>query len=98
MSAVLKPLSRYPQPSYGFAKRNGVLVGEEPDGQLTVLYRSPLKPEVFAELKRYLAAPLKLLTVRLTVCGGVSPVVKVPLVTGTLWRGPPLMLKPVLGS
>jgi len=60
MSAVLKPATRYPQPSYGFAKRNGVLVGETTDGQLTVLYRKPLKPEVIAELKRYLAAPLAL--------------------------------------
>lgn len=60
MSAVLKPVTRYPQPSYGFAKRNGVVVGERPDGQLTVIYRSPLKAEIITELKRYLAAPLTL--------------------------------------
>ncbi len=59
-NANLRPASRYPQPGYGFAKRHGVLVGESEQGELTVLYRPPLNPDIITELRRFLSVPFNL--------------------------------------
>ena len=62
------PSSRYPQPSYQFARKHGVLVGEHStdtdDGDLTVMFRPPLKPNIVAELRRFLEAPFHLKQVK----------------------------------
>jgi len=56
------PSSRYPQPSYQFARKHGVLVGEhstsEEDGDLTVMFTPPLKPNIVAELRRFSGSTL----------------------------------------
>ncbi len=55
------PLPIVPRrPPYAFAKRHGVLVGDEAEGRLTVHYRPPLKPMTLAELRRFLRCPLRL--------------------------------------
>lgn len=59
--SLLQPVARYPQPPYGFAKRHGVVVGEDNEGRLTLLYRSPMDPEIIAEVRRFIGAPLVLL-------------------------------------
>ena len=60
MSETLQPLMRHPQPSYGFAKRHDVVVGEDPHGEIAVRYRPPLKVDVIAEIRRFVGAPVRL--------------------------------------
>lgn len=48
------------RPSYGFARRNGATLVAWRDDHAEVGYRPGVKPEVLAELRRYLGAPLKL--------------------------------------
>ncbi len=60
MAEILKPATQVHQPPYGFAKRHGVLVGENNDGKLTLLYKPPLKLPIVTEVKRLVNAPLKL--------------------------------------
>jgi len=61
---AFQPSTRFPQPSYQFAKRHGVLVGEQQEGDLTVMFRPPLKPTVVAELRRFLETPFNLKQVK----------------------------------
>ncbi|HGG58457.1 MAG TPA: type II secretion system protein GspE [Gammaproteobacteria bacterium] len=60
MSETLQPSLRFPQPSYGFAKRHEVLVGEDPHGRVAVRFKPPLKPDVIAEVRRFVGAPIRL--------------------------------------
>ncbi len=60
MSETLQPLMRHPQPSYGFAKRHDVVVGEDPHGKIAVRYLPPLKVDVIAEIRRFVGAPVRL--------------------------------------
>ncbi len=55
----LQPSLRHAQPSYGFAKRHGIAVGEDPAGRMHVVYKPPLRPETLAEIRRFVAAPLQ---------------------------------------
>ncbi len=48
------------KPSYAFAKRHGIVVGEEVDGRLTLLHRGQPKPTTLLELRRFLRRPLRL--------------------------------------
>lgn len=61
---AFQPSNRFPQPSYQFAKRHGVLVGEHQEGDLTVVFRPPLQPTVVAELRRFLEHPFNLKQVK----------------------------------
>lgn len=58
--ATLQPSMRFPQPSYGFAKRHAVVVGEDPEGRVVLNYRPPLKPDIMAEVRRFVGVPLVL--------------------------------------
>ena len=60
MTELLQPTLRHPQPSYGFSKRHGVVVGEDKEGRLTVLYKAPLNSGAIAELRRFLGSPIRL--------------------------------------
>ena len=51
------------RPSYGFAKRHGVVVGDESDGAVVVYHAGQPSPRTLAELKRFLGRPLRLETV-----------------------------------
>ncbi|MGF1643535.1 MAG: type II secretion system ATPase GspE [Thiotrichales bacterium] len=55
----LQPSLRHAQPSYGFAKRHGIAVGEDPEGRMHMVYKPPLRPETFAEIRRFVATPLQ---------------------------------------
>ncbi len=59
-SEPLQPSLRFPQPSYGFAKRHEVLVGESPEGEVVARFKPPLKPDVIAEVRRFVGAPIRL--------------------------------------
>jgi general secretion pathway protein E len=48
------------RPSFGFARRNGATLTGWREGHADVAVRAGVKPEVLAELRRYLNAPLKL--------------------------------------
>ncbi len=63
MAELLQPNLRHPQPGYHFAKRHGLLLGEDAQGRLTALYRSPLRPAAVAELRRFVGAPFLLRSV-----------------------------------
>ncbi len=56
----MNALSRPQRPGYGFARRNGATLVAWRDDEAEVAYREGVKPEVLAELRRYLGAPLKL--------------------------------------
>jgi len=60
MAELLQPTLRHPQPSYSFAKRHGVVVGEDKEGRLTVLYKPPLNTEAVSELRRFLGSSIHL--------------------------------------
>ena len=57
MTATARP----PRPSFAFSKRNGATLLAWRDDGAEVAWRDGVKPEVLSELRRYLAAPLKLL-------------------------------------
>jgi general secretion pathway protein E len=61
MTELLQPTLRHPQPSYGFAKRHGIVVGEDKEGRLTALYKAPLNIETVTELRRFLGSPVHLI-------------------------------------
>ncbi len=63
MPELLQPNLRHPQPGYHFAKRHGLLLGEDGEGRLTALYRAPLQPAAVAELRRFVGAPFTLRSV-----------------------------------
>lgn len=46
--------------SYSYAKRHGVVITTQENGEITVIHRSTLKPLVIAELRRYLQCPFTL--------------------------------------
>ncbi len=48
------------KPPYAFAKRHGVLIGDEVNGHLTLLHRGQPKPTTLLELRRFLRRPLTL--------------------------------------
>jgi len=48
------------RPPYGFARRNGATLIHWEHDRALVAYRTGVKPEIIAELQRYLGAPLKL--------------------------------------
>jgi general secretion pathway protein E len=53
--------TQHPQrPGFGFARRNGATLTGWRDDVAEVAYRDGAKPEVLAELRRYLGAPLRL--------------------------------------
>ena len=56
MSGAARP----PRPSFGFARRNGATLTGWRDDTAEVAYRDGVRPEVLAELRRYLRAPLRL--------------------------------------
>ncbi|MEO8802780.1 MAG: type II secretion system ATPase GspE [Rudaea sp.] len=58
--AQTKLSARPPRPSFGFARRNGATLTAWRDDAAEVAWREGVKPEVLAELRRYLGAPLKL--------------------------------------
>lgn len=60
MGTPLQPSMRLPQPSYGFAKRHAVVVGEDAEGRIVVRYKKPLKPDIVAELRRFVGVPFQL--------------------------------------
>ena len=47
------------QPPYGFAKRHGVLLGEEHDGVVLVQCRERTNPTAIVELRRFLGCPVR---------------------------------------
>ena len=49
-----------PRPGFGFARRNGATLVAWHGNVAEVAYRAGVRPEVLAELRRYLGAPLKL--------------------------------------
>ena len=49
-----------PRPGFGFARRNGATLTGWHGEAAEVAYRDGVKPEVLAELRRYLGAPLQL--------------------------------------
>jgi len=49
-----------PRPGFGFARRNGATLVAWHGDVAEVAYREGVRPEVLAELRRYLGAPLKL--------------------------------------
>ncbi len=55
-----EPLRR---PSYGFAKRHGIVVGQELDGRVTVFHRPEVKIASLSEVRRLLGIPVALKTV-----------------------------------
>ena len=59
-TAPPKSSARPPRPSFGFARRNGATLTAWRDDGAEVAWREGVKPEVLAELRRYLGAPLKL--------------------------------------
>ncbi len=60
---LLQPALRLPQPSYGFAKRHGIALGEDREGRLLLVYKAPFKPEIAAEVRRYVGVPVRLRSV-----------------------------------
>ena len=55
-AAALEPEAEAPQkfrPSFAFAKRQGVLVDGERDGQPLVRYRGDITPQTLAEVRRF---------------------------------------------
>ncbi len=46
------------RPGFAFAKRHGVLVGEQEDGRVRVRYRPGVTTQALTELRRYLGRPL----------------------------------------
>ena len=48
-----------PRPSFGFARRNGATLTAWHENAADVACREGVKPEVLAELRRYLGVPLK---------------------------------------
>ncbi len=48
------------RPSFGFARRHGVLVREQDDTRARVAYRAGISPRILAELRRGLGVPLLL--------------------------------------
>src|SRR5215475_9940951 len=58
--AMTAASTRPPRPSFGFARRNGATLTGWRDDTAEVAYRAGVRPEVLAELRRYLRAPLKL--------------------------------------
>lgn len=48
------------RPTYGFAKRHGVLVEDQEQGTVTVLHRNALEPAVILEMRRFLGKPMRL--------------------------------------
>jgi len=56
MTATTHP----PRPGFGFARRNGATLAAWHGDVAEVAYRDGVKPEVLAELRRYLGAPLQL--------------------------------------
>lgn len=63
MKLMLEPTTRYRLPPYSFAKRYNVVIGEDPQGQLTLLYREPLSPNAVTEVRRLVGAPFKMVAV-----------------------------------
>ncbi|HET8941711.1 MAG TPA: type II secretion system ATPase GspE [Rudaea sp.] len=59
-TAPSKSSVRPPRPSFGFARRNGATLTGWRDDAAEVAWREGVRPEVLAELRRYLGAPLKL--------------------------------------
>ncbi|MGI9301576.1 MAG: type II secretion system ATPase GspE [Gammaproteobacteria bacterium] len=51
------------RPAYGFAKRHGVVVGDEKDGRVAVMHREGISVAVFSEVRRLVGKPLRLITV-----------------------------------
>ena len=48
------------RPPYGFAKRHGVLIGEEFEGRVNLFHRPDVKISAIAEVRRFLGKPIKL--------------------------------------
>jgi general secretion pathway protein E len=67
LSATGSPAQSTPggirRPAYGFAKRHGVLIGDEVNGRVILFRRPGVRASVIAELRRFLGKPLKLTTV-----------------------------------
>ncbi len=59
-SADATRVARPSRPNFGFARRNGATLVAWHDDHAEVACRDGVKPEVLAELRRYLGAPLKL--------------------------------------
>ena len=48
------------RPPYGFAKRHGVLIGEEIEGRVNLFHRPDVKTSAIAEVRRFLGKPITL--------------------------------------
>ena len=57
------PARELPRPPYVFAKRHGVLVGQEINGRVMLFHRADTKTSAFAEVRRLLGRPLNLTSV-----------------------------------